>query len=227
MTSKDYTAFVTIPANKNSIAHRKLVCGVGVNDADYLVVPELGGKKIICAYYKAWSGMLLRCYDKKFQSNHPTYAGCKVVPEWFSFTVFKNWMETQDWRGKYLDKDIQFPDNKTYGPKACLFVTREINNLFISSKRFKGKYPQGVHLDKPSGKFMACINRYGKRKTLGRFKTPEEASNAYLQAKKSYVLAVACSEPDVRVKQGIYRHAIRLNKNYMARRELNSGSMDT
>lgn len=85
---------------------KKLVCGVGVNDASYAVNPLINGKQVMCWIYKKWKSMIHRCYDSKIQARQPAYIGCSVCEEWLTFSNFKLWMEAQDWQGKELDKDI-------------------------------------------------------------------------------------------------------------------------
>ena len=67
---------------------KKLVYGVGINDADYVVkkfetIGYVNGKikrKLvwICPYYSAWTSMLVRCYSTKYQDRCPTYKGCSA-----------------------------------------------------------------------------------------------------------------------------------------------------
>src|SRR5690554_513591 len=104
--------------------NRKLVHGVGVNDADYVIQKweEFGyvdGKrkrKLVwrCPYYGVWVRMLERCYSAKTQDRRPTYKGCSVSEEWLTFSTFKDWMKTQKWEGLQLDKDLLFEGNKVY-----------------------------------------------------------------------------------------------------------------
>ena len=79
---------------------KKLVYGIGINDADYAVTEwetiEVNGKrkkKLVwgCPYYRTWKDMLRRCYSTKFQETNPTYIGCSVSDEWLTFSVFKSW----------------------------------------------------------------------------------------------------------------------------------------
>jgi len=70
----------------------KLVCGVGINDADYEVQPIINGKRVMCPFYAKWVGMLERCYSEKFQNKWPTYIGCYVILDWIYFSNFKYWM---------------------------------------------------------------------------------------------------------------------------------------
>ena len=106
----------------------KLVYGVGINDAEYVVVKreEVGNvdgkrkRKTVwrCPFYKTWSSMLRRCYSTKYQERCPTYMGCSVSEEWHTFSVFRNWMESQDWQDTQLDKDLLVEGNKVYSPET-------------------------------------------------------------------------------------------------------------
>ena len=64
--------------------NRSLICGVGVNDANYAT----SGKRM-CPFYRRWINMLERCYSEKFQEKNPTYRGCSVCEEWLTFSNFK------------------------------------------------------------------------------------------------------------------------------------------
>lgn len=190
----------------------KLVYGVGINDADYVVqIKEIVGYKDngkiiekliwVCPFYVRWLGMLQRCYSESWLVKYPTYRGCSTIPEWHHFIGFRGWMEKQDWEGKQLDKDILFSGNKIYGPEACVFVDQKVNKFFNNYKNGRGKFPIGVCLDKKSGRFKAqgCDIEMGKRKTLGYFDTPEEAHQAWLAFKleQAYILAAEQTDPRV------------------------------
>ena len=78
----------------------KLVHGVGINDADYPVQPTIGNKRVNCPFYWRWKDMLKRCYSEKHLLITPCYRDRSVNKEWFIFSIFKAWMEQQDWEGK-------------------------------------------------------------------------------------------------------------------------------
>lgn len=181
-------------------SRRKPVFGVGINDADYVVC----GKHGTCPYYKAWQNMLKRCYCDSYQAKQPTYVGCTVCDEWLSFSVFRAWMEKQDWRGKELDKDILVPGNRVYSPETCLFVTRQINSLL--NVREPSPFPQGVYFDVSSGKFRAEFTANGKKTYIGVFRTPREAGIAYKRAKAKHITKVAMSQPP-RLRVALLRHS--------------------
>jgi len=119
---------------------RSKICGVGINDSDYVARN--------CKLYKKWKGMIERCYSNAFQERFPWYKGCSVAKEWHLFSNFKEWMEDRDWEGKALDKDLIKYGNKIYSPETCLLVTRDVNNFFNDKNANKGKYPIGVSLIK-------------------------------------------------------------------------------
>jgi len=146
----------------------KLVCGVGINDADYEVQPIINGKRVMCPFYAKWVGMLERCYSEKFQNKWPTYIGCYVILDWIYFSNFKYWMQTQPWEGKHLDKDILFPGNKVYGPYTCVFVDQKVNMFLTDSGATRGQYPIGVYYHKESRKFSSVCSSVttGKQKNF-------------------------------------------------------------
>lgn len=178
----------------------KLVCGVGINDADYKVYKyeTINGKwKVVwtCPYYKRWHSMLERCYYEKLQEKRPTYKGCTVCTEWLTFSNFKRWMEEQEWEGRQLDKDLLIEGNKVYSAAACIFLPSKLNSFTTTSGKIRGQYPLGVsymkklkymvnELSKP---YKSSINNQtGKIFCLGYYATPEEAHQVYLSAKLGY-----------------------------------------
>ena len=183
-----------------------IIYGVGVNDADYNVTAMVRGKNIVCHFYRTWRNMMERCYSKSYLFRRPFYIGCSVDSRWTSFMEFKSWMETQDWEGKELDKDIMYPGNKVYGPDTCVFVSQSTNKLLTNRANYRGNYALGVDFVEQLNKFRAQINKAGKRYHLGTYDTERQAENAYWEEKRKYILQIACCEPSIRVKQGLYRH---------------------
>jgi len=209
------TDFIEIPASNRSVAGRKLILGVGINDSDYITSKEINGKTVLCPIYRTWKNMLDRCYSKKHQRTHPTYIGCSVADEWLTFSNFKDWMIKQDWQEKQLDKDILIYGNKVYGPSSCIFVSGQINRLLIDCGASRGEWPQGVCLHKGSGKYQASCRINGKRKYLGSFNTPIEAEAAYLKFKSELIISTAYSESVAQNKtlqSALIRHATTLQE---------------
>lgn len=193
------------------IKRNKPLFGVGINDADYNVYTtgKVNGKHRytwICPYYKKWKLMLERCYYTKFKEKRPTYEECTCCPEWLYFSNFKAWMETQDWEGKQLDKDLLIRGNKIYSPETCVFVSPEVNRFILESTATRGKYLIGVtHYDEKTGKYMArCCNvMTGKQVTVGRYPSELLAHKAWLAFKLKQAEFLAERQTDPRVAEAL------------------------
>lgn len=191
------------------------VCGVGINDVDYVVqkyetVGYVNGKqkrKVVwtCPYYKAWKNMLERCYSTKFHERQPTYIGCSVSEEWLTLSVFKSWMEAQDFEGLHLDKDLLFEGNKVYSPETCVFVTRAVNIFTIDKGNDRGEWMIGVSWHKRDGKFQSrCSNPFTKKNEhLGQFTCEQEAHQAWLKRKLELAHLLAAEQTDERVGKAL------------------------
>lgn len=194
---------------------KKLIYGVGINDANYVVEKreELGyidGKRKqklvwICPYYLAWRNMIKRCYSTKLQERYPTYKGCTVSDEWLTFSVFKSWMEKQDREGKHLDKDLLIKGNKTYSSATCVFVTRAVNNFANDHKAKRGEWLIGVSWHKEKDKFQShCSNPFsGKQEHLGYFSCELEAHKTWLKRKLELAHELAAIQEDPRVAKAL------------------------
>lgn len=193
----------------------KLVCGVGVNDADYVIAKSeitgyVNGKKKLkqvwtCPFYRAWVQMLKRCFSEKYKAKNPTYKDVTCCEEWLTFSNFKRWMEKQDWQGKQLDKDIIFTNNKVYSPETCAFVSGVTNSFVLASDATIVEYPLGVHWDKESKKLrVRCCNPFTKKKEhLGYFRCPKEAHETWRKRKHELAQLVAETEADPRIVEAL------------------------
>lgn len=182
-----------------------LICGVGINDADYIVSKKSNGVTVRCRYYSRWKDMIRRCYSERRGSEHAAYEGCSVCDEWKSFMSFRGWMQRQDWMNKHLDKDILIPGNKVYAPDLCVFVD-DITNTFLTTGRPNGNgLLTGAVWDKSRGKFMAtCGNPFSKKaNNLGRFDTEIEAHNAWKKRKHQIACMLADVQRDERVAEAL------------------------
>lgn len=174
---------------------KKPLYGVGINDAETKVqrYEIVDGKwKLIwsCPFYLVWKSMFVRCYSLNYHKVQKTYKGCSVHKSWHRFSVFREWMSLQDWRGKQLDKDLLINNNKEYSPSSCVFVTRNVNNFLSVSKR-STILPIGVSFRK--GRYVArCTDPFGiNKRHIGQFDTPEEAHDAWKSNKHRYALLLA------------------------------------
>ena len=175
-----------ISKQNNNAARRKverLVYGIGVNDADYVVRSTINGRRVKCPAYMSWGNMLKRCYSEKYHHGHPTYIGVKVCDEWLSFMAFRKWWIENQVDGWHLDKDV-LSDDSIYSPETCIFLPVWLNSFTIDSGAARGEWPIGVSFGRRRGEFESrCRHPFGKNEFLGYFSTPDEAHAAWLARK--------------------------------------------
>lgn len=169
---------------------RKLICGVGINDADYVtqVMESIGYKKQrlvwICPFYVKWKGMITRCYSGSYKIKRPTYQEAKVCEDWIYFSKFKSWMETQDYENKVLDKDLLVEGNKFYSPETCVFISPALNSFLTTRDAERGDFPLGVNFCKQNGKYRAeCGSGKNGKRHVGYYDNPEDAHQAWKEEK--------------------------------------------
>jgi len=179
--SEEVIEFVKIKADRRSYSRRRLVHGVGINDADYKCEGTFNGTRAVCPVYRKWKDMLMRCYSKKYQSKQTTYKGCYVCKEWLTFSVFSKWYEKHNVVGYHLDKDLKKKGNKEYCPEYCLFIPHYVNSL-INFKQDR-EYPLGVSYDKTNSKYLVVCQVEGTLKHIGRYLDLREAEVAYILVK--------------------------------------------
>ncbi len=200
--------FIERPANKASLSQRKSILGIGINDSNYIIEQKnINGKNIICPFYSVWDSMIRRCYSLKLHERYPAYVGCTVCEEWLLFSVFKKWMEKQDWKQNQLDKDIKIVGNKIYGPDTCLFVSKKINTFMTHNKKIDRPLPTGVYLKTADNKFHAESRVDGKKKMIGVFDNVNEAACAYINFRRKIIIEVARLPENKNIKKYLLLHA--------------------
>lgn len=189
---------------------KKLIYGVGINDANYSVhkyeiIEGIRKQTWVCPFYSKWVGMIRRAYSQGEHKRHPSYIGCSTIPEWHYFMTFRAWMETQDWDGKELDKDLLVVGNKVYGPNTCVFVDAKVNTFLTECNASRGEWPIGVYFQKDAGKYRAMCSdpKTGKRKSLGYFSNSEEAHKAWLDKKIELAYDLASEQSDPRIASAL------------------------
>jgi hypothetical protein len=186
----------------NPFVALRTVYGIGYNTAEieYPSTTEI---------YRCWSGMIQRCYSK-LDVFSPAYDDCAVWNEWHNLQIFAKWHTENFVHNQEIDKDILFKGNRIYSPETCCFVPARINSLFTSVRKVRGDYPIGVSFYPNNGinKYVACINIDGKRESIGFFKTPEEAFNAYKFRKEAYIKELAKRHRN-EIKPNVYEALMR------------------
>jgi hypothetical protein len=190
--------------------YKRLVCGVGVNDANYKVktTKVVNGKHVIvnyCEIYHLWKRMIVRCHSEKFKEKRPTYAECKVCDEWLFFSNFKRWADNLDYHGKHLDKDVINEGSLIYSPENCAFVTQLTNSFVVDCGAARGKYKIGVYLNKKANRLVAaCRNPFTKKKeALGYFDCELEAHLTWKKRKHELACQLADMQTDERVANAL------------------------
>lgn len=194
---------------------KKLVYGVGVNNAGYVVqkfefLGYVDGKQKqkrvwTCPCYRAWSNMLQRCYSTEYKERNPTYKGCSVSECWLTFSNFRAWMVAQNWDGKQLDKDLLDQGNKVYSAETCVFVAPMVNTFTNDRGSSRGECLIGVNWDKQKDKFRAqCSNPFTKKlEHLGYFTCEQEANEAWIKRKLELAHELAAIQTDPRVAKAL------------------------
>ena len=199
------------------IKEEKLIAGIGINDADYCVqkferYTDTEGRRKpkmlwVCPFYRRWKAMIDRCYyPRKSNKMKPIYIDCGVCEEWLTFSNFKSWMETQDWEGNQLDKDL-LGDGKLYSPDTCCFIPSMVNVFMTERDASRGKYLIGVDFSKKVSKFRArCKNPYTRKSVhLGTFETEAEAHQAWLDKKVYFAKMLASGIKETRVAEALIK----------------------
>ena len=196
----------------------KLVQGIGFKGTDY---PSCSNSKPL-KVYQMWRGLLERCTEKCW-TNHPTYNGVTCSDNFKHYTFFYEWCQKQvgfgntdeNGRGWQLDKDLLVKDNKLYSEDTCVFVPQRINNLVTKCDSSRGEWPVGVYRDGAKGRFVSkCSNGTGKQTYLGRFKTAQEAFQAYKTYKEALIKQVANEykeQLDYRVYEALMNYEVNEN----------------
>lgn len=183
-------------------ARQKLIAGIGINDADYEVfIPG----KFRCRKYTTWTNMLLRCYSASFLSKRPTYEGCSVCKEWLCFSAFSDWLDSQDWQEKEIDKDLLIEGNKVYSPDTCCLIDHSLNKFLTNRSRFSGDFKTGVSFKKSIKKFVSyCSNPFtGKIEHIGVFGDEDSAHLAWKKRKHELACQLADMQTDERVANAL------------------------
>jgi len=176
----------------------RIVYGVGVAD----VPPEYRVSE--CVFYRHWCEMLKRCYYSGFLREKPAYIGCTVFPEWHRFSSFKAWMESREWQGKVIDKDIMVYGNKIYSPETCIFVEPRINSFVTERKSNSPNELFGACWNKKQRKYVSsCANGKGKNIYLGSFDLEIDAHKAWAYQKIKLVVDGSLGDLDDSIAQAL------------------------
>lgn len=112
--------------------------------------------------------------------NDRNYSTVTICDEWYLFSNFYYWYIDNVVDGWHLDKDIL--GGNEYSPDNCIFVPREVNQLF---RKVPTSLSTGVVVNHKGYQAQA---KFGKRVyKFGTYPTIEEAHAAYFSGRKSYI----------------------------------------
>lgn len=151
-------------------------------------------KKVTPAY-RAWAGMLMRCYHSETQRKNPAYIGCTVEDYFLNFQNFAEWYynHPNHIHMLQLDKDILVKGNKKYSRDACCFVPQEVNSFFKRAAH-RNELPLGAR--RLGGRYRSYHNDGNRKVYLGTFDTPKEAHEVYVKAKEKRARELAIKYQD-------------------------------
>lgn len=184
---------------------RRLVYGVGVNDLPYPIKN--------CPFYEKWRSILCRCYSSNFHTKNKSYEECFICDEWIYASNFKKWMESKNWKGNVLDKDILYPNNKIYSPEKCIFVPIEVNSLLVKTGR-KRIFPLGVYKSNTKNKFDSKISIAGKTTFLGSYSNKMEAHREWQKYRFNYIKQMALKQEDSLLKNKLLDISRKIENDY-------------
>ena len=167
------------------------------------------------ARYKHRS-MFERCSSKDSAIKYPTYSDCTISENFKDINFFHQWCLEQvgfvndNW---HLDKDILIKGNRVYSEYTCCFVPEEINLMFVTHKSNRGALPIGVSYCKPFNLYQSRLRKNNKTVDLGFYCTPEEAFQAYKDAKESHIKGVANKwkdQIDIKVYEALIKYEVEI-----------------
>lgn len=163
---------------------RSVVFGVGSNDSTFAVSGMIDGRPESHRGYKAWTQMIMRCYNPTYLNKKSSYRDAYVCNDWMMFTPFLEWWRQAYIDGYHLDKDLLITGNKIYRPEACVYIPPDLNTFTADNRSVRGEHPIGVCWHKGDSRFQSeVMGPGGKRIHLGRFKTALEAHEAWFEKK--------------------------------------------
>ena len=151
--------------------------------------------------YNAWSNML-RCYSEKHRYLFEAYPACEICDEWCDFQVFAKWFDENFYNidGRlHVDKDVLVRNNKIYSPETCLLLPQRINMIFMEKTKSTDKdLPNAIW--RGVKEFKVAYNG----KSLGVFKTLDDAIAAHDTAKRQHIKQVA-EEYKNKISEKVYK----------------------
>lgn len=182
---------------------KRLVRGVGINDADYAVMKAINGKRVMCPYYMSWTSMLQRCYSKEY-----SFSSSIVCQEWLTFSNFKRWAEQYQIEGRQLSKDLINGPTQLYSSENCVFISKSITYIFNTCESTRGSYPLGVSAS-GNGFRSRCFVK-NVITSIGSYPCIDTAHKAWQLFKAEIIEEASYTQDDERVVAALLKAAKKL-----------------
>lgn len=188
----------------------KLICGVGINDADYVVKKTTRYKDCngavksrllwACPVYTCWKSMIERVHSKSYLEKRPTYLSVDICEEWLRFSNFKTWVDGLGYSitGLVIDKDILNPHKKkVYCPEYCAFVSKTVNSFVLNFGQDRAELVRKRTENCYESRVLDTIT---KKEILFYSDNYQECRDFSISEKVRIAKELAKSEPDVRIR---------------------------
>ena len=178
---------------------RNLVCGIGINDVEFVKTTTKNGVQSTYKPYDVWRQMLRRVYDVEYNSTLPTYKNASVDQNWLSLSNFLQDLKKLNWNPcLQLDKDLKIKGNKHYSIDTCMCIPATLNSfLTLPNKDFTGKYPLGVHWNSLEKVFKTQVGIDGKQTYIFRSKDPYLCHRKWQEEKLKQAKSFLAEYPEV------------------------------
>ncbi len=129
--------------------------------------------------YGTWGQMMDRCYKSGNASYH-LYGGIGVTVcnRWHDIELFIEDMGAKP-KGTTLDRKDSYGN---YEPSNCRWANSTTQSINIKPRKNCSSEYKGIHWNKATGNWRACVTKNGNTRHLGLFKVEREAALAYDKA---------------------------------------------
>lgn len=183
---QDTSVWESVPSSRKSIASKRKICGIGVNDLPYNASVVVDNKRIVHPGYKQWKGMIERCYSVGASIDKPWYSNATVCDEWHRLSAFIYWWKVNQVEGWQIDKDIIIHENKEYSPSACIFIPKWLNVFLVGKEAMRGDCLIGV-TRRRYGYESCCHNPHSHvQEYLGTFRSEIDAHMKWKNTKLNH-----------------------------------------
>lgn len=163
--------------------------------------------------YKAWFGIIERCYSEKLRQSRPCYSDVTVSIEWYNFQNFAKWFYSQKGAelGWEIDKDLLVTGNKHYSQETCILLPARLNTAIIHIGSDKNVLGYSYH---PVAKLYSTVVSTTTGSRTSYFRTKDECVKYYFKGKSEQFSSLA-NEWREELDPKAFDSFIRLSEEYL------------